>query len=564
MLASLEIKNVALIESLQINFSNNLNVITGETGSGKSIMLNALGFVIGDRLDKSLIRAGADFMKVDAIFSNLNEKVVDILNTKFDLGIEQDKLLISREYTISGKTYCKVNGKLVTTTQLRDISAILIDIHGQHQHQSLLNREYQLQILDNFCGENLRSKLDTLNQYIDNINLIDKQIDALGGNVEQKQNLIDLYTYQMQEIENAKIKDGEFEELTERYKELKNSEKISQKLNDCLGLLDKNAFSQSANEQIFQAEKDLFSLNEMGEKYLKIGERLESVNIELQDIISELYNLSNGINFDENEFENLDLRIDFIKNLFRKYGGNYESLLKYYDDIKIKLHNLLNSEEEYNRLSKEKEDVLEKIDNLQHEISKIRQANALSMAEKIEDELKNLGMKNAKFLIKFERINEEYSRSGFDFIDFMFSANLGFEPKPLNKIASGGELSRFMLAYKIVANELDNIGCMIFDEIDTGISGNTANIVANCMGKLSKNKQLIVVTHLPQITAMADTNFMVEKYTDTTTHTSMKEIKEKDLMKEIARLMGLLGEEGFEFAQKLKITANEFKKSLNI
>ena len=562
MLASLHIQNVALIENAEINFGNNLNVISGETGAGKSITLDALGFVLGDRLDRTMVRTNADFMKVDAFFTCLSKTCVDEIFNETGINLSYGEALISREYNITGKTSCKINGEMITTSMLKKITVHLVDIHGQHEHQALLDNAYQLQILDNFSSKDIGDRLNKLNLLIDKVNEIDNKIKNLGGNKVEKQNLIDLYSFQINEITNANIYEGEFEELENRYKEMKSSEKISTGLNEILNVIDKNAYVESVIDQLSVSEKLLYNLATFGEKYNNLAERLKSVSIELQDIASSIVEINSTLNFDEQEFETIDKRLDYIKTLFRKYGGDYASLQNYFVDITDKLGNLINSEERYNELNKEKDVIIAQILGLQLEISKIRQKNAIVLQEQICEELTKLGMPNAKFIIGFEKISEPYSRKGNDFVEFLFSANLGFEVKPLNKIASGGEISRFMLAYKIVINNLDNIDTLIFDEIDTGISGNIATVVAKCMGRLSRIKQMLVVSHLPQICAMADTNFLVEKSGETITKSNISMIKDSNLIKEIARLMGLMDEKGLNFAKELKLEAETYKTSL--
>ena len=562
MLASLHIQNVALIENEEISFGTNLNVISGETGAGKSIMLDALGFVLGDRLDKSMMRTGADYMKVDAIFSNLNKRTIEHIEEIASIKLEDNEILLSREYNLNGKTSCKINGEIITTAILKKITSHLIDIHGQHEHQALLDNNHQLQILDNFAHAELGDKLDNLNNLIDQVVEIDNKLKALGGNKQEKQNLIDLYSFQLNEITNANIYEGEFEELDIRLKEIKSSEKISNALNETLQNLDKNPYSSSASEQLAMSSKLLSNLSSYGEKYDSLASRLQSLSIELNDIVSTVDEINTSLNFDQNEFDKIDKRLDDIKTLFRKYGGDYQSLQNYFIEVSEKLGMLVNSEEKYNELTVKKDEIVAKILSLQLEISRIRQKQAKIMQAQIEEEIRTLGMPKAQFCIEFNKIAEPYSRKGNDMVEFMFSANLGFEVRPLNKVASGGELSRFMLAYKIVINNLDNIDTLIFDEIDTGISGNIANVVANCMGRLSRVKQMLVITHLPQICAMADINFVVEKISDKITKTKIKETSGQELNLEIARLMGLIGQDGIEFACKLKQEANDYKESI--
>ena len=560
MLASIKINNVALIDNLEINFGDKLNVVSGETGSGKSIILNALGFVIGDRLDKSLLRENTEFMKVDAIFLQVSNSVCEKIKEIAGCETQDSEILISREFSINGKTSCKINGQTVTTSMLKNVASLLIDIHGQHQHQALLNNDYQLNILDNFCKNELINPLKELNSNIDKLNEINSQLKQLGGNAQEKQNLIDLYSYQLNEIKNANISESEFDNLKARLNEMKESEKISTSLNDSIKDLDKNPYGQSASEQLNSAKKSLSILNNISEKYQSLTTRVESLSIELEDTIGEIYSILSSIEYDEQEFNQLDERLDYIKNLFHKYGGDYHNIQNYYADIELKLNNLINSEERYNELTLEKNNLLAQIENNCKVISNIRRKNALNLEKSLECELRKLGMKDAKFIIQFNKTSEPFTRLGYDYIEFMFSANLGFEPKPLNKIASGGELSRFMLAYKIVVNTIDQIDTLIFDEIDTGISGNIANVVASSMGRLAKTKQLIVVSHLPQICAMADDNFLVEKFTTDITKTVLTKLDENGTYKEIARLMGIM--DNLDYAKKLKQQADEFKNTL--
>lgn len=562
MLVNLKIKNVALIDSLDITFDNHLNVISGETGSGKSIMLNAMGFVFGDRLDKTLLREGTDNMRVDAFFDTLDPTVKVFI--KELTGIEiQDDLVISREYYDTGKTVCKINGESVNTTILKKVSTRLIDIHGQHEHQSLMDNEYQLDILDLFSKGEIEPYLDNLNALIDELQKINGELYSLGGNLEQKQNLIDLYTYQIGEIDNANIKQGEYEEILQEIKEMKAYEKIVEHLQESYKCLAESAYITPANDLVQEASKHLSTLQEYSEKYVDLIGRLESVAVELDDISKTISECLNSGNFDADRLQQLDDRADFIKDLFRKYGGDYDSLVKYYDDISQKLNNLINSESLHRELLNKQEEILNQIYNVQNQITEIRTKNSIEFASKIQNEISLLGMPNAEVKINLTKRNEQYTRKGQDWVEFMFSANIGFECKPLAKVASGGELSRFMLAYKIVVADLDEIGTLIFDEIDTGLSGKMASVVAECLAKLSRYKQVITISHLPQLASMADTNFRVEKYSDDTTHTRLTQISDRELYFEIARLMGV-GEnaQALQVAQDAKLKCNEFKKGL--
>ena len=562
MLVNLKIKNVALIDSLDITFDDKLNVISGETGSGKSIMLNAMGFVFGDRLDKTLLREGTDAMRVDAFFDDLDPSVKVFI--KEFTGIEvSDELVISREYYDTGKTVCKINGESVNTSILKKVSSRLIDIHGQHEHQSLMDNEYQLDILDLFSKGEIEPYLDNLNALIDELQAVNSDLNSLGGNLEQKQNLIDLYTYQINEIDSAGIKEGEYEQILQEIKEMKSYEKIAESLQESYKNLAESAYITPATDLVQEASKQISHLQEFGDKYVELSSRIESVAVELDDIAKTISEYLNSSNFDADRLQQLDERADFIKDLFRKYGGDYQNFIKYYDDISAKLDNLVNSEARHKELLLKQDKLLNDIVNIQNQITEIRTKNATEFADKIKNEIMLLGMPNAEVKINISKRSEQYTRKGQDFVEFMFSANIGFECKPLAKVASGGELSRFMLAYKIVVADLDEIATLIFDEIDTGLSGKMASVVAECLAKLSRYKQVITISHLPQLASMADTNFRVEKYSDQSTHTRLTEIKDRELYFEIARLMGV-GEnaQALQVAQESKLKCNEFKNNL--
>ena len=562
MLVNLKIKNVALIESLDIRFDSCLNVISGETGSGKSIMLNAMGFVFGDRLDKTLLREGADTMRVDAFFDGVSKGVASYIKELTGVDVE-DELVITREYNDAGKTVCKINNESVNTSILKKVSSRLIDIHGQHEHQSLMDNEYQLDILDMFSKGEITPYLGKLNTLIDELNEVKMQLDLLGGNLEQKQNLIDLYSYQINEIDSANIKQGEYEDILQQIKEMKSYEKIAERLQESYRCLAENAYTTPATDLVAEASKQMILLQEFGEKYVELSNRIESIAVELDDISKTISDYISSGSFDADTLRQLDERADYIKDLFRKYGGDYKSMIKYYDEIKVKLNNLINSETRHRDLLIKQDLLLADILNIQNQITEIRTKNLIEFASKIQGEIELLGMPNASVKINLSKRSEQYTRKGQDWVEFMFSANLGFECKPLAKVASGGELSRFMLAYKIVVADLDEIDTLIFDEIDTGLSGKMASVVAECLAKLSRHKQVITISHLPQLASMADTNFRVEKYSDTTTHTKLTEIRDRELYFEIARLMGV-GEnaQALQVAQESKYRCNEFKNKL--
>ncbi|MBO5954997.1 MAG: DNA repair protein RecN [Clostridia bacterium] len=562
MLQILNIENVALIDRATLNFDEKLNVISGETGAGKSILLDSLSFVFGGRADRSLIRSGENSMKVEAIFSSISSKQIEYIKSNFDIDCV-DELFISRELDLNGKNTCKINGELVPVATVKTICSLLVDIHGQTEHLAILDNDYQLKILDLF-GKTPKSVFVELEALINEFKENEKQIKLLGGDEEEKQNLIDLYKYQIQEIENAKIQEGEFENLLEEKKEMSQFEKINDNLKTAYGSISKNGFGESSIEQVNSALKSLQNIENVNEHYQELYSRIKSCLIELQDISDTVYDDLNNNVFDEQRFNYVDSRIDFIKTLFRKYGGNYENLINYYDDVSKKLENLFNSAEKYNKLIIEKEKILEKIEKVQNKLSEIRKESAKKLSSETEQELKILGMPNARMDIQFSRINEQFSLFGYDFVEFMFSANLGFELKPLNKVVSGGEMSRVMLAYKILLSTVDDIHTIVFDEIDSGLSGNIATVVAEYMARLSLNKQILAVSHLPQICAMADRNIIVSKSsTENQTRSQSVVLTGEELLCEIARLMGAaLDDKGLMVSADLKEKSENYKKQL--
>lgn len=562
MLQTLKIKNVALIDSAQLNFERGLNVISGETGAGKSIILDSLSFVFGGRADRTLIREKENQMQVEAIFTNLNAELKEfVLNS---LGIEVDEeLFLFRSLDLSGKNICKLNGELIPLASVKKLCQQLVDLHGQSEHLSILNNDYQLKIVDLF-SKTAEAKLEELNALIFKIKQIDEQIKLLGGSNAEKQNLIDLYTYQINEIENAKIQPGEYVALQEEKRTMQQFEKINLALNNSYSLLTKNSFSQSATEQLAEAKKEIQSISSVNSRYSQLFDRLNSALIEVEDIADTISTDIQNNNFDEERFNYVDGRLDFLKSLFRKYGGSEESLNNYYAEAQLKLDNLINGESKRQKLQEEREEVLQKIFSVQEKLTDIRKKSAKTLVENMQNELKTLGMPNARMDIAFSRIQEDFSSTGADRVEFLFSSNLGFELKPLNKVVSGGEMSRVMLAYKIVVASVDNISTILFDEIDSGLSGNIANTVAEYMARLSIKKQIIAISHLPQICAMADSNIKVEKYSDkTTTHTRSTTLTEQEQFEEIARLMGVkLNDTGLIVAKELKSKANSYKESL--
>lgn len=561
MLQTLKIKNVALIDGATLNFGARLNVISGETGAGKSILLDSLTFVFGGRADRSLIRENENSMQVEAVFTGVCDAVKNFIVSELNIDCS-DELFLFRSLDVSGRNVCKVNGELVPVATVKRVCNMLVDLHGQSEHLSILNNDYQLYIVDLFSPA-AQKELDNLHAAIEQIKAIDDGLNLLGGSPAEKQNLIDLYTYQLSEIADAHIVENELENLQAEKQEMQQFEKINDALRGAYELGAKSGYQPSASEQLVGAEKCLQNISGVNDDYAELYSRLNSARLEIDDIMDTVYTKLSSNQFNEERFEFVDDRIDQIKTLFRKYGGNNEKLQQYQADISAKLDNLINGQAKYERLMAEREVALNKINEIQARLTACRKKSADELASKMQQELKTLGMPNARMTVEFFRVNEPYTEHGADRVEFMFTSNLGFDLKPLNKVVSGGEMSRVMLAYKIVVSRVDEIGTILFDEIDSGLSGHIASVVAEYMARLSHNKQIIAISHLPQICAMADSNIKVEKYSDnTTTHTKASELIGDELLAEIARLMGIPATTGLVAAAELKAKSTNFKASL--
>lgn len=561
MLRTLAINNVALIDNLSIDFENNLNVLSGETGAGKSIIIDALSFVLGARTSKTLIKEGSDFMKVTAMFMPPFPNEVQNIFDDYEIEYE-DGIVISRKISIDGKSEIKINGSPFNLTMLRSISQMLVDIHGQHEHQKILQSKYHLEIVDSFIKEK-----DIFTKYTllyDKLNELNKAILSLNSSTENQERLLDLLNYQINEIEDAKLTIGEDEILEEKLYVMQNSQKIFDSLNDAYGAIDNPMLIDSIKKTssflnyISKYDKDLDSLIN----------RLETTKYELQDICSIIKEKIDSYNFDSYEVDKIQNRLDVIKALKRKYGDNIEKVLTYYNDSKLKYQEIKNSKQTLEKKLQEKQALLEEIYSSACDISNLRRKVAKTLEEKTQYELDFLGMKNSTFKVEFADypdINDfenTLTSRGFDRIVFMFSANKGQGLKPLSEIISGGEASRFMLALKNILASSDNIDMMVFDEIDTGISGEMGYKVACKLASISREHQVLSVSHLPQICAMADNNILISKYVqeDDTKVIAIALDKEKTLA-EIARLSGgdVNNSISLQHASMLKEKCNKYK-----
>lgn len=536
MILELYMKNCALVEELRLSIDKNLNILTGETGSGKSIIIDALGLCLGDKYDRSFLRKGTDKGLIEAVFLSDNIYLKKILDEN-DISIEDDNLLvITRLIYSDGKSTARVNGRTVKVSLLREIASTLIDIHGQHQNQALFNKDTHLKFLDLF-GENELEKFKVAYKKVYNkYSEVKKALNCLTENKDemQIQREIDLLKFQINEIEVANLNKNEYEDLLKQREVYRNSEKIYNNLNLSYSKLHNGEYN--VIDLIGLASKELNDISKYDSVLSEYSDTVERIMYELQDISGDIRNYKDNIDFEPYELEQIELRIDEINNLRRKYGDSIDDIFEYYEKIKDRLDEILNRDERVEQLKSQLMNIEEDLKIKANKLTKARKEVATTLEKILLDELKSLNMKNVMFKVNFEE--GQFTLNGVDDIEFMISFNLGEDIKPIYKVASGGEMSRFMLAFKTILADIDDIDTLVFDEIDTGISGIAAQIVGEKLSDIAKKKQIICITHLPQIAANADTHYCIEKDTSNNrTFTNVSKLNQSQRKNEIARLI---------------------------
>ena len=531
MLQQLSIKNIALIEELSIEFESGFNVLSGETGAGKSIIIDSLNLVLGERADKELVRSGTQKARVEGIFS-VNESICELLD---EAGIECEDglLIISREISVDGKSVCRMNGSAVTLSCLKKVADKLADIHGQHEHQTLLNKDSHLAFLDSFAGHAVREQKENVKRAYAYYKACREKLNGDWGTQEERTRRMEMLEYQMHEIEEAEIVPGQEEELRQRREVLLHADKIISVLAQTQHMLRDNAL-----DAVRGASGSLEDIADKGEKYSLLSQRLESAFYELEDIAQELELTADTVEADPYELERIEDRLAQLKKLYRKYGSEEESVLKYLDDALAEAERLQNAEETIAELERQEAQFKAEYDRQAEILSALRHDAAIAFEDRLQSELGQLGMKNATLEVEFSE-ESVFLPEGKDQVEFLFSANAGEPVKPLSKIISGGEMSRFMLAMKSVAADDVMLPTMVFDEIDTGISGQGAQVVAQKIAGLARNHQVIAITHLPQLASMADCHFLIRKNSDgIRTKTNVVKMDDRQRTSEIARLSG--------------------------
>ena len=534
MLSKIHIQNLALIEDETIEFNKGLSVISGETGAGKSIILDAINFVLGSRADKSLIRFGFNTMKVEALFE-LSERELNSLDF---IGVEEPNLIISRSLNLDGKSDIRINGGLANLQILKQVSNVLVDFTKQNDNLSILDQKNYINYIDSFENEDLKNYkvnyLSLLNKYKD----VCSEINKLGGLEVDKNEKLEYLAYQIEEIEKLNLSVEEEIELIKRKNQMHNSEKIINSLKESINLIS-DLPSYNINSSLNTILRELNSISSYSEDINNIIDRLNSVKIEIEDISETLNSLQSNFCFDSNEYDNIENSLDIINNIKRKHGADLEEVLNKLTKMKEEYNYLLDSEEKYKNLILQKDKIKNELINISNKITEERKSIAKALEENIKKELNELEMKNTLFKISFSKL-EDFKENGNDNIEFLFTANIGQDLKPISKVISGGEMNRFLLAFKCLLNNstlLDKT--LIFDEIDAGISGKTGTQIAYKLKKIAKNFQVICISHLSQICAIADNNFLVSKIVNKEkTYSEIKLLNKDEKIIEVARLNG--------------------------
>ncbi len=562
MIKRLELKNIALIDHAIIDFEKGLNVLSGETGSGKSVIVDSINFVLGAKADKTMIRHGETECFASVVFdvsNNLSAK--SILE---ELGGEiEDEIIVSRKFNQDSKSVIRVNGMPFTLSMLKSVTSTLVDVHGQSEHYSLMKKSEQLKVLDRFSDKSLNEYKQINKSIAQELKEIDKKLQGFGGSESERAIRADVLKFQIDEIESVNLLEGEEEELLVKRKKIQSAEKIAESLSAVKNsVLNDGGISDILGETI----RYFNQISSIDSKYEELSQRLKAVSVEITDVADTADDYLSDVEFNEGEADEIENRLDKIKNLKRKYGTSVEEIKEFLKNATEEYQKIINFDAEYEKLTSQKTKKLIELNTIYNKITKVRKTSSVEFANKVLVHLKELGMKDANFSVDFLEVDAvsdaPYSDNGNDLIEFTFSANLGEPQKPLSKIISGGEMSRFMLALKAIISEYQDVSTYIFDEIDVGISGKTAQTVAEKFADISKNVQVIAISHLPQICAFSDVSFAIRKYTDSEkTHTQIEKLSEKDKISEIVRIIGgdSTSQAAISHAQEMISTANKYK-----
>lgn len=531
MLTSLYIENVAVIEKTEIELFDGLNILTGETGAGKSIFIDAINAVMGQRTSKEIIRNGAETATVYATFTNVNDAVVETLKDN-GYELEDDELVVSRTLSLSGKNNCRINGRPATTALIKQLSLNLINIHGQHESYQLFTPETHIKYIDNMADN--QPLIDKYKEAYSNYKKLKKQLRAFETDDNQRAQRIDVLSYQVNELDNAAIEVGEREALEEERSVIASSEKIAESLQRAKAYIDGN--SSNAVDLIDDSLTSLIKASNFNSELETLSNRMSDVYYELQDISNCIEEAIDNCEFNPYRLEEIDDRLDLLRKLSRKYGETEEEMLEFLEKSRVELETLLQYDTNRSALIEQCEISKNRAQKLADELTAVRLSTAKEFEKKVKEEMTFLNMPRVELVVSHNKT--ELSENGQDFIELLISANPGEEPKPVAKIASGGELSRMMLAIKTVLASSDVIDTLIFDEVDTGISGSAAQKVGLKLKEVSKSRQVLCVTHQAQIAALADNHFLISKnIKDDRTYTEIKQLDYNGRLGELARIL---------------------------
>ena len=538
MISTLHIKNIGIIDDLSIDLNEGLNVLTGETGAGKTLIIDSLGIISGGRFSKEMIRKGEtnSFVEI-CMYEPENETSRD------------GNIIVSREINSNGKNMCKINGRMVTVNELKNFMSKFIEIHGQNDNQSLLDNKFHLKYLDGFIGDKITDIKKQYKEKYEKYLEIKQELKNNYGDEKERERKLDLLRYQFNEIEESNLKVKEEDNLEEKRKLMINSEKISKNLNEA-----DIAIGENSIDSINTAIRALEKIENIDKKYEDISSNLKNIYYELQEISRDISEHKEDVYFDEQERNEVEERLDLIYNLKRKYGNDVQEILNYKNEIEAEINHIENLDEYNNKLKKELKQLKEEMTKLAEKMHELRNEYGKVLSININKVLEDLEMKNANINIHVDYNKEDFFENGKDIVEFYITTNLGEDEKQLAKIASGGEMSRIMLAIKKVLADTDKMPVLIFDEIDTGISGKAAGAVAEKLNGISKNHQVLCISHLPSIAAIADYNYFIsKKVVENRTNTNIRLLNEKETLEEIARISsGEINEATIQYAMQLR------------
>lgn len=559
MLRNLHVKNLALIDEMEVEFEEGLNILTGETGAGKSLIIGSINMALGQKVPKEMIKEGADYALVELIFEVKSEDTIRRLQ-EMDIFPEDGMVIMSRKIT-GGRSVAKINSESISAAKVKEAAQLLIDIHGQHEHQSLTGKKMQLALLDDYAKEETQKVKAEVKKRYEEYSSILKELEEKDIDKEQQQRELSFLEFEIQELEDACLREGEDEELEKTYRKMLNGKKIAEACGAAYRLTSENG--ESASDQIGRALREISAVTSCDAELQPLEEQLEQLDGLLNDFNRDMSSYLSGLEFEEEDFYETEKRLDELNHLKSKYGDTIEKVLEAKEEKIQRRDELLDYDAYLNQLKEQKKASEEALEKASKKLSKIRKKYAKELCRQVTEHLLDLNFETVDLSMEFEQTTH-FTSNGYDEVEFLISTNPGETPKPLGKIASGGELSRIMLALKTVLANNDEIETLIFDEIDTGISGRTAQKVSEKMNLIGRNHQVICITHLPQIAAMADTHFLIEKTVESGRTTSkIHRLPQEESVAELARMLGgvSITETVLENAKEMKELAAKIKKS---